>query len=193
MSEFVVPSISVSRDIPTSAAVIFAVLANPAMHARIDGTGMAQRADDETVITKVGDVFIIHMTHWSLGDYGMENRVVEFVPNRRIVWEPFAHTYQSAKFDEMLRGVSARETRYWGWELEPLGPTLTRVTEFYDCSRLSDGLRSFLEDGEFWRLGMRKSLENLERLVLAPTTTENVATDEPTTPRNYYQEVKQSG
>src|ERR1700691_1606799 len=154
MSELVVPSISVSRDIPASAAVIFAVLSNPAMHPYIDGTGMAQSADDDAAVTKVGDVFVMNMTHWSLGNYGMENHVVEFVPDERIVWEPRVHTYQTSDFpgDE-----NVREIRYWGWSLEPLGADETRVTEFYDCSRLSDGLRDFIKDGEFWRKGMVES------------------------------------
>ncbi len=156
------------------------------MHPHIDGTGMAQSAESNVVITKVGDTFVMNMTHWSLGDYGMENHVVEFVPERRIVWEPRAHTYQTNKFP----GDGTPETRYWGWELEPLAENLTRVTEFYDCSRLSDGLRKFIDDGEFWRKGMVESLENLERLATSPET--SVAD---TTPqrgvgrRNYYEEV----
>jgi len=164
------------------------------MHPRIDGTGMAQSATDEAVITKVGDVFVLNMKHWSLGDYGMENHVVDFVLDRRIVWEPFAHTYQSAKFDEMVKHESPRETRYWGWELEPLEAKMTRVTEFYDGSRLSDGLRAFVKDGEFWRKGMVDSLENLERLMVAPTSSVNANStiDNSTTPRNYYEEVQQS-
>src|ERR1700691_2925019 len=129
------PSISESREMRASAAAIFAVLANPAMHPDIDGTGMAQSADDKATITKVGDVFVMNMKHWSLGDYGMENHVVEFVPDRRIVWEPRAHTYQESEFPG---DASVPETRYWGWELEPLGDNLTRVTEFFDGSRLSD-------------------------------------------------------
>lgn len=190
----IVPSISVSRDIPAVASDIFAVLANPAMHSHIDGTGMAQSADGAAVITKVGDVFVINMKHWSLGDYGMENHVVDFVANRRIVWEPRAHTYQSSKFDEMVKDEGRRETRYWGWELESIGATLTRVTEFYDSSRLSDGLRAFVKDGEFWRKGMVNSLENLERLVMAPGECDNANSpiDKPTEPRNYYEEVHQS-
>ena len=192
MREPIVPSISVSRDIPASAADIFAILANPAMHPRLDGTGMTQSADSPAVITKVGDVFVINMKHWSLGNYGMENHVVDFVPDRRIVWEPYAHTYQSSQFDEMAGDASPRETRYWGWELEPIETKVTRVTEFYDCSRLSDGLRTFINDGEFWRQGMANSLENLERMVMAPTTSDNSKTDGLTKPRNYYQEVQES-
>jgi hypothetical protein len=92
----------------------------------------------------------------------------------------------------MLGDERPRETRYWGWELEPIEAKLTRVTEFYDGSRLSDGLRAFIRDGEFWRMGMANSLENLERMVKTPTTSDNSLTDGPTKPRNYYQEVQES-
>jgi hypothetical protein len=44
MSDPIFLSISVSRHIPASTSVIFTVLANPAMHPQIDGTGMAQSA-----------------------------------------------------------------------------------------------------------------------------------------------------
>jgi hypothetical protein len=192
MSDPIIPSVSVSRDIPASAADIFAILANPSMHPRLDGTGMAQSADSAAVITKVGDVFVINMMHWSLGEYGMENHVVDFEVDRRIVWEPFAHTYQSSQFDEMMGDERPRETRYWGWELEPIETKLTRVTEFYDCSRLSDGLRSFIKDGEFWRQGMAQSLENLEQMLMTPAWSDTSKRDQPTKPRNYYQEVQES-
>jgi hypothetical protein len=186
VSDLAVPSISESRDIRASAAAIFAVLANPAMHPHIDGTGMAQSAEENVTITKVGDVFVMNMTHWSLGDYGMENHVVEYVADRRIVWEPRRHTYETSTFPG---DGKTPETRYWGWELEPLDPDLTRVTEFFDGSRLSDGLREFLKDGEFWRRGMVESLENLERVVTTPTTPDSGSSIEGSAPRNYFEEV----
>jgi len=194
MSELVNPSISVSRVIEAPAAEIFAVLSKPAMHPFIDGTGMAQSADEDFIISKAGDVFVMHMTHWSLGNYGMENHVIEFEPERRIVWEPRVHTYQESDFPG---DPNVPETRYWGWELEPLGTNLTRVTEFYDGSRLSSGLREFIRDGEFWRKGMVESLENLERLVTSPratgkTSSGDATTDSTATRRNYYQEVQQA-
>jgi hypothetical protein len=194
VSDVIVPSVSESRDIPASAAAIFVVLANPAMHPYIDGTGMVQSAEDDATITKVGDVFVMNMTHWSLGDYGMENHVVEYVPDRRIVWEPRAHTYETSEFPG---GGSVSESRYWGWELEPLGENLTRVTEVFDGSRLSDGLREFIKEGEFWRKGMIESLENLERLMIAPTTPGNTSrnpstSDMATKRRNYFEEVQRA-
>lgn len=194
MSDLVVPSVSESREIAAPASVIFTLLANPAVHPLIDGTGMAQSPADADVISNVGDVFVMHMTHWSLGDYGMENHVVEFVPDRRIVWEPRVHTYQSSQFPGE-KGVP--ETRYWGWELEPLGTNLTRVTEFFDGSRLSEGLRDFIKDGEFWRRAMVESLENLERLATKVTAGEismsEVALQPVAKQKNYYQEVQGLG
>ncbi|MFZ1063830.1 MAG: SRPBCC domain-containing protein [Acidimicrobiales bacterium] len=181
-----VRSVAVSRDIPAPARVIFTVLANPSMHPLIDGTGMAQRAD-ETSLTKVGDVFVMHMTHWSMGDYGMENHVVEFVPDRRIVWEPRRHVYETSAFPG---GGDASTTRYWGWELEPLGANLTRVTEFFDGSRLFDGLKEFLHDGEFWRRGMVESLENLERLAMGSLTANHAKPQDIARRRNYFEEVR---
>jgi len=190
----IVASIAESRDIAASTSRIFLVLATPSMHPHLDGTGMAQSADTNDVLTKVGDVFVLHMKHWSLGDYGMENHVVEFVQDQRIVWQPVRHTYQSAQFDAMLADDAPPEVRYWGWELEPLAPNLTRVTEFYDARGLSEGLREFLKNGEFWRQGMRTSLENLERLVTHSATPDanNDVDAALEHPRNYYEEVQRS-
>ena len=192
VSDSIARSVSVSRDIAGSAETIFALLANPSMHPFIDGTGMTQSADGNSIITKVGDVFVMHMTHWNLGDYGMENHVVEFVPNERIVWQPLRHTYQHSEFPS---GENMSTTRYWGWELEPLGPELTRVTEFYDASHLFEGLREFVKDGEFWRKGMVESLENLEKLVTTVASSEGISKGaapfrEVTKTRNYFQEVQ---
>jgi hypothetical protein len=97
-----------------------------------------------------------------MGDYVMENHVVEFEQDRRIAWEPVAQTSQDPRW--VARGTGPREPRWWGWELESLGDAKTRVTAFFDGSQLSDGLRNFIEDGEFWRPAMVTSLDNLERL-----------------------------
>jgi hypothetical protein len=41
----------------------------------------------------------------------------------------------------------------------------TRVTAFFEGSRLPESLRTFIQDGEFWRPAMVTSLDNLERIV----------------------------
>lgn len=155
------PSVAESRDINAPATRIFSILSNPALQPEVDGTGMLRSAVDNAVITKVGDVFFIEMTHWDRGDYVMENRVVEFEQDRRIAWEPVAQTSENHDFDSDSDHL---EPRQWGWQLEPLSEESTRVTEFFDGSRLSEGLRSFIKDGEFWRSAMVTSLDNLERM-----------------------------
>ncbi|HEY5438760.1 MAG TPA: hypothetical protein VIJ99_07655 [Acidimicrobiales bacterium] len=150
-----------SRDIDASAAHIFSIVSDPAMHPDIDGTGMLRSAAENQVMSKVGDVFFMSMTHWDRGNYVMENHVVEFEQDRRIAWEPVAQVSEKGDFDSTDRFA---EPRWWGWQLKPLSDDRTRVTEFYECSRLSDRLREFIKNGEFWRPAMVTSLENLERL-----------------------------
>jgi len=54
-----------------------------------------------------------------------ENHVVEFEEGRRIAWTP---------------AEPGREPpgHLWRWELEPAGPSRTRVTHTYDWTRLTD-------------------------------------------------------
>jgi hypothetical protein len=155
------PSIIESRDINASAARIFAIVSDPSQHPAIDGTGMLRSADDNQVMSRVGDVFYMSMTHWDLGDYVMENHVVEFEQDYRVAWEPVAQVNKDERWDRM---PSNREPRQWGWQLVPLSEERTRVTAFFEGSRLSEGLRKFIEDGEFWRPAMVTSLDNLKRL-----------------------------
>jgi hypothetical protein len=156
------PSISVSRDIPASAGRIFCVLARPAAHPGVDGTTMVRTALEDVVISRVGDVFAMNMFNDEMGDYVMENRVVEFEPERRIVWEPVMRSIEKPEFQS---GVGEPAHHQWGWELEASDADRTRVTEFFDCSRSPDWLQKAVKGGERWRPEMEVSLENLERLV----------------------------
>jgi uncharacterized protein YndB with AHSA1/START domain len=157
------PSISVSRDVAAPAAKIFSVLAQPATHAEVDGSGMLRTAIGDMVISKVGDVFSLNMVNDQIGDYVMENRVVEFEADRRIVWEP---VMRSATKPEIQSNVGEAAHHQWGWQLEPLDDHRTRVTEFFDCSRSPDWLKEATEGGESWRPAIEASLENLEKLVV---------------------------
>ncbi len=159
------PSISVSRDIPAPASRIFSVLARPGAHPHVDGTGMVRGALDDVIISDVGDVFAMDMCNDEMGNYVMENRVVEFAPERRIVWEPVIRSVENAEYQA---GVGEPAYHQWGWALEPLDADHTRVTEFFDCSRSPDWLRHAVNGGEQWRTAMETSLANLERLVAAP-------------------------
>ena len=155
-------SLAVSRDIAASPVRIFALLARPADHVEVDGTGMLRGAEEDMVITKVGDVFGMRMFNDEMGAYVMENRVVEFEPEWRIVWEPVMRSIDKPEFQSDV-GVSAHQR--WGWQLEPLDPDHTRVTESFDCSRSPEWLQKAVKGGERWRAGIEASLENLERMV----------------------------
>jgi hypothetical protein len=107
----------------------------------------------------------MNMFNDELGDYVMENRVVEFEPERRIVWEPVMRSTNKPEFQSRVGDPAYHQ---WGWQLEPLDAGRTRVTEFFDCSRSPDWLQEAVKGGERWRPAMEASLENLERLVAGP-------------------------
>jgi hypothetical protein len=155
------PSVFESRDINASASRIFSILCNPALQPDVDGTGMLRGEVGNEVIAKVGDVFYISMTHWARGNYVMANHVVAFEQDRRIAWEPVVHSYERSEYQSVVGRPGLRE---WGWQLEPLSDRTTRVTEYFEGSRLPEELRKFIQDGEFWRPAMVTSLENLERM-----------------------------
>jgi hypothetical protein len=82
--------VKVSRRIGATAAAIFGVLADPGRHVVLDGSGMVRGAVTATPICGVGDVFVMKMFFAELGDYEMNNHVVEYELDRRIGWEPEA-------------------------------------------------------------------------------------------------------
>lgn len=116
--------VSVSRDVAADTATLFDLIADPAQQPRWDGNdNLAEAAPDQRV-TAVGQVFRTTITQGSV----RENHVVEFSEGRRVAWCP-------ASEGEPPAG------HLWRWELEPLGPSLTRVTHTYDWSQLTDAKR----------------------------------------------------
>ena len=156
------PVLSVSRDIDARAGELFAHLARPTDHLVIDGSGMLRGADDHQILSGVGDVFEMRMFNDLLGDYVIENHVVEFELDRRLAWEPVLKATDHPEARSMI-GDSAHLR--WGWELTPQPGGRTRVTEFYDLSRAPEWLHEATRDGEDWRPAMEASLANLARLV----------------------------
>ncbi len=161
MADVPVTTVSVSRRIEAPAARVFAILADPARHPRIDGSGMLREAITSEVVTAVGDAFRIAMHNDEMGAYEMTNRVIEFEADRRIGWEP-ALSAASREEDVASIGDSARQR--WEFELTALGPATTLVTETYDCSRSPEWLRRAVRGGERWRESMEVTLERLEGL-----------------------------
>ena len=83
-------NMSVTTTIPAPAEAVFAVLADPASHPAIDGTGWVVKSLDDATLTGTGQTFRMAMYHENhpAGSYEMANRVTEFAPPRTIAWEP---------------------------------------------------------------------------------------------------------
>lgn len=149
-------SVFAQRRIAASTSTVFSFLATPARHLDMDGSTML-RGSDSKPVTGVGDVFVMRMYYEPLGHYEMNNHVVEFVRDRRIVWEP-----EDGKGHPQEGTPGARWGHRWGFELVPAGPDDSIVTEFWDCSRVPADER---EDGRRWLPSMERTLERLEELL----------------------------
>lgn len=126
--------VSSTRVIHAAAETIFAVLADPARHAGIDGTGWVDEAVDSGPLTGVGQLFRMSMYHPNHpeGSYQMANRVQVFDAPRTISWEPG---------NEASDGTVSFPGWIWRYDLTPLAPSATRVTLTYDWSAVPDSVR----------------------------------------------------
>lgn len=116
--------VSASREVVADLATIFELIADPAQQPRWDGNDNLGTAAAGQRIRTVGDVFTVTLTMGSV----RENHVVEFDEGRRIAWKP-------AEPGQEPPG------HLWRWELQPLGPSRTRVIHTYDWTRLTDEQR----------------------------------------------------
>jgi len=87
-------SISATETIDAPAEVIFALLADPAKHAAIDGTGWVREPLDREPLTAAGQIFRMAMYHANHpdGGYQIANRVRVLDWPNAISWEPGYHT-----------------------------------------------------------------------------------------------------
>lgn len=146
--------ISESRRIDAPATAIFAVLKDPTRHHQFDGSTMV-RDSDAPPIEAVGDRFIMRMHNDEFGDYQMRSEVIAYVPDHEIAWAPQRHDVVEESWNHR-----------WGWRLTPDGDA-TDVVAYFDCTRVpADGQR-ILRGGEWSRPILRRSLENLENLVVS--------------------------
>lgn len=154
-------TVRVSRTIEAPAEKLFGLLTHSANHPLIDGSGMLQETPPDVVISGVGDAFSMRMNNPDIGEYEMDNRVVEYELNRRIGWEP---ALKSSPREQDQGGVGKSARQRWSFELTPVTPTSTLVTEVFDCGRSPEWLREAVKDGARWIPSMEASLEKLEAL-----------------------------
>jgi hypothetical protein len=158
--------VAVSRRICAPAHDIFQVLASPVRHPELDGSGSLRGAISTRTISGVGDVFVMKMYFAHLGDYEMNNHVVEYEPDRRIGWEPEAGRGHPAAASDS--SDPSRWGHRWSYQLTPDGPDATVVTEIYDCSRAPEDERAEMDNGNVWIESMTKTLERLDSLCARP-------------------------
>ncbi len=150
--------LSATTIINASAEVIFVVLADPAKHAAIDGTGWVREPLDSKPLTAVGQVFRMAMYHPNHpdGNYQMANRVQIFDPPSAIAWEPGQDNDDGGlRFGGWV----------WRYDLTPAGPSDTKVTLSYDWSAVPDLLRQHIGFPPFPADHLGNSLAHLAELV----------------------------
>jgi uncharacterized protein YndB with AHSA1/START domain len=136
---------TVERLINAPPEVIFDVLADPARHSLIDGSGMLQGANQsDSGRLALGVTFGMGM---KMGvRCSTVNTVVEFEENRRIAWQ----TGPKGRLEPYVAG------RIWRYELEPLGDR-TLVRESWDIS--TDHQRVLLTLGDIYSKKTRRDME----------------------------------
>lgn len=142
------------------AETVFAVLADPATHQAIDGTGWVRESLDGKALAETGQIFRMAMYHDNYGGmhYEMANRVEVFEPPRAIAWLPG-------------QGDDDANIEFGGWiwryDLKPLGDDRTEVTLTYDWSAVPPTLRKEIEFPPFDRQHLDNSLKHLAELAQA--------------------------
>lgn len=155
--------VEVSRRIEAPAEDIFRLLADPGRHPDFDGSGMLRGRVADTVVSGVGDVFVMRMHNERHGDYEMNNQVVEYDPDRRIGWEP-----RPGRGHPDATGTGAEWGHRWVFDLRPDGAGATVVTEIFDGSRLPEDKRADVDSGRaWWQAQMASTLERLAQLCAA--------------------------
>jgi hypothetical protein len=136
-------------------AVVFAILAAPRQHSRIDGSGSVQSViHGPERITGKGDRFTVRMKLFGV-PYVIVNRVVEFEPDRQIAWRHFT-------------------ANRWRYELTPTTDGGTTVTETFDMSRadpVTDAVVRWAKFPERNRQGITDTLVRLKQAAEADAKT----------------------
>ena len=90
----------------------------------LDGSGSVRGVLDGSVLSQVGQVFVMDMSRPEIGDYRTENHVMVLEPDRAIAW-------MTTRPGNRLPGF------WWRWDLAPEdGGTV--VTHTYDWSQVTD-------------------------------------------------------
>lgn len=157
-------AMTATRTIAATPETVFALLADPARHAAIDGTGWVRESHDGTRLTTPGQVFRIAMYHPNHpdGNYEMANLVEAFDPPRAISWKPG---------QDDGSGTIAYGGWTWRYDLNADGDAGTAVTLTYDWSAVPAFIREYIAFPPFGREHLENSLAHLDELATAAAPT----------------------
>jgi uncharacterized protein YndB with AHSA1/START domain len=155
-------TLAASTTIAAPPEAVFAVLADPATHPTIDGTGWVVKALDTAPLSAPGQVFRMAMYHANHpdGSYEMANRVATFDPPRAISWEP----------GQDVEGNGELKFGGWIWryDLVSTDPARTDVTLTYDWSAVTPFVREYITFPPFPVDHLHNSLRHLAELATTP-------------------------
>ena len=156
-------NVSATLTVAASAGRVFAVLADPATHAAIDGTGWVREPADRAPLTEVGQIFRMEMYHPARpdGDYQTANKVHVLDPPHAIGW--------LTGYDRNGDGQLEFGGWFWRYDLAPLGPSETEVRLTYDWSAVPQPIREHIQFPPFGPEHLTSSLHHLAE-VAAPTS-----------------------
>ncbi|MEJ7832384.1 MAG: SRPBCC family protein [Nocardioides sp.] len=138
--------VSASSTIDAPAEAIFAIIAAPRQHPRIDGSGTVKDSIKGPERLGLGDKFGMSMKQGV--PYKITSTVTEYDENRRLAWRhPLGHT--------------------WRYVLEPTAEGGTRVTESFDYSEVNGIQAKFLEVMGYPKKNRRGIEQTLVRLAEA--------------------------
>jgi hypothetical protein len=116
---------TVQRTVDAPAAAVFAILADPARHADLDGSGTVLGLVSGGPIRAVGDRFRMSMDRPGRADYRSDNVVVLFEPGVAVGWA-------TADLDEEPPGYT------WSFRITPVTPQRCTVAHTYDWAAVTD-------------------------------------------------------
>jgi polyketide cyclase/dehydrase/lipid transport protein len=136
--------ISESATVRADAQKLFDIVADPAMHPRIDGSGSVQAVQPNgPERLSLGAKFGMNMKIGA--PYKITNTVVEFEEGRRIAWRHF-------------------NGHIWRYLFEPDGNDATTVTEQWDARPVWNRFVLRLTFGKRNRAGIKATLQRLQQI-----------------------------
>lgn len=116
-SKYPVKQVSVTRFIAATPEAIFDVLADPAKHPIIDGSGSLKKVKGNPGRLELGSRFSMGMK--IIFNYSIKNTVVEFEEGRRIAWRHFGRHIWRYTLEPVEGGTEVTETFDWAPAISP--------------------------------------------------------------------------